>query len=103
MIQVAGTSEIVVGQMQGRFSVHSFTLRRWHDQATASVRQFQQVTFTAIPRERNQIADALANEALAAWPPRGDADRAEAEPKKGSELNSAPLKSRLRRHTVGGK
>lgn len=60
-------SEIVVGQMQGRFSVHSARLRRWHDRAAAAVRQFQQVTFTAIPRESNQLADALANEALVEW------------------------------------
>jgi len=96
-------SEVVVGQMQGRFSVHSFNLRRWHDQATASVRQFQQVTFVAIPRECNQIADALANEALAAWPPQPSPHRAKAEAKDAPEPTSRPVRSRLRRQTIGGK
>lgn len=62
-------SEIVVGQMQGRFSVRSAGLRRWHERACAAVRAFHNVTFSAIPRERNQLADALANEALVSWPP----------------------------------
>ncbi len=60
-------SEIVVGQMQGRFSVHSARLRRWRDQAVAAVRGFERVTFASIPREQNQLADALANEALGEW------------------------------------
>lgn len=62
-------SEIVVGQMQGRFSVRSARLRRWHERACAAVRAFHDVTFFAIPRERNRLADALANEALTSWPP----------------------------------
>ncbi len=66
----------VVGQMEGRFLVHSARLRPWHQQAVAAVRQFRQVTFTAIPREGNQLADALANEALVGWAVRrgGDAE-----------------------------
>ena len=62
-------SEIVVGQMQGRFSVHSPRLKIWHQRAIAASRAFQRITFTAIPRERNRLADALANEAYHPWPP----------------------------------
>jgi ribonuclease HI len=58
-------SEIVVGQMTGRFSVNSAALKRWHSQACRLVRGFEAVTFTHIPREANRLADALANEALA--------------------------------------
>lgn len=60
-------SEVVVGQMQGRFGVHSAALRRWHEQAVMVARAFQRVTFTAIAREQNRLADALANEALSEW------------------------------------
>jgi len=62
-------SEVVVGQMKGRFSVHSSRLKFWHQRAVAAARAFQQLTFTAIPRERNKLADALANEVFNPWPP----------------------------------
>jgi len=62
-------SEIVVGQMRGCFRVHSPALRRWHIRACAAARHFRRVTFTYIPRERNRLADALANEALNGWKP----------------------------------
>ena len=65
-LQVYMDSEIVVGQMTGRFSVRSTALKRWHGQACRLVRRFEAVTFTHIPREANRLADALANEALAA-------------------------------------
>lgn len=57
-------SEVVVGQMIGRFSVRSAALRRWHAQACRWVRHYQQVNFKHIPREANELADALAGEAL---------------------------------------
>lgn len=57
-------SEVVVGQMTGRFLVRSAVLKRWHAQACRLVRRFEAVTFQHIPREANRLADALANEAL---------------------------------------
>jgi ribonuclease HI len=57
-------SEIVVNQMRGRFSVRSPALKRLHRKACALARRIPRVTFTHIPRERNCLADALANEAL---------------------------------------
>jgi ribonuclease HI len=63
-VQVYMDSEIVVGQMQGRFLVRSVKLKQWHSQACRLVRRFQAVTFEHIPREANRLADALANEAL---------------------------------------
>lgn len=62
-------SEIVMGQMRGDFSVHSPALRRWHTRACAAARRLPRVTYTHIPRERNRLADALANEALTGWDP----------------------------------
>lgn len=57
-------SEVVIGQMQGRFAVNSPALKRWHSQACHLARRFSQLTFIHIPREANRLADALANEAL---------------------------------------
>jgi probable phosphoglycerate mutase len=57
-------SQNVVGQMRGRFLVHSSKLRQWHAQAYRLVRRFEAVTFEYTPREHNRLADALANEAL---------------------------------------
>ena len=57
-------SEVVVGQMEGRFAVNSPALRRWHMQACHLARQFPQVRYTCIPRDSNRLADALATEAL---------------------------------------
>jgi ribonuclease HI len=63
-VQVYLDSEIVVGQMVGRFSVHSAALKQWHLQACRLARQFKMITFNHIPRDANRLADALANEAL---------------------------------------
>ena len=63
-LQIYMDSEIVVGQMTGRFSVNSAALKQWHTQACRLARRFREVTFTHIPREANRLADALANEAL---------------------------------------
>jgi probable phosphoglycerate mutase len=65
-LQIYMDSDIVVGQMLGRFAVRSMALKRWHSQACRLVRHFEAVTFTHIPRAENRLADALANEALTA-------------------------------------
>jgi ribonuclease HI len=63
-LQVYMDSQVVVGQMQGRFAVNSPALRRWHTQACRLARRYRQVSYTHIPREANRLADALAAEAL---------------------------------------
>lgn len=63
-LQVHMDNKIVVGQMQGRFAIHSPTLRRWHIQACRLARRYQEITYHHIPRKANRLADALANEAL---------------------------------------
>lgn len=69
-VHVYSDSEIVVNQMRGRFQVHSPDLRQWHRRACQLARRIPTVTYTHIPRERNQLADALANEALQPTLPR---------------------------------
>lgn len=60
-------SEVVVGQMTGRFAVNSPALRRWHWRACEAVRDFPDVRFLAVPRELNRLADGLACQAGISW------------------------------------
>lgn len=62
-LDIRADSEIVVGQMIGRFAVNSPRLKALHQQACAWAMRFQRVTYTHIPRQENALADALAGEA----------------------------------------
>jgi probable phosphoglycerate mutase len=64
VLKIFMDSEVVIGQMQGRFGVHSAALKHWHSRACQLARRFRQVFYHYIPREANRLADALANEAL---------------------------------------
>lgn len=63
-VHVYSDSQVMVYQMRGRYQVKSEKLKRWHQRACHLARRFPQISYTHIPRERNQLADALANEAL---------------------------------------
>ena len=58
-------SEVVVGQMTGRFAVNSPLLKPVHWAACELARNFPRVRYTHIPRGQNVLADALATEASA--------------------------------------
>jgi ribonuclease HI len=64
-VQVFSDSRVVVEQMRGWISVHSYNLRPLHRQARELAAQFRRVSFTHIPREQNQLADAIADDAIA--------------------------------------
>lgn len=61
-------SEIVIGQMEGRFAVKSNRLRHWHRQACAAARALPSVRYAQIPRIWNRLADGLAAQASFPWP-----------------------------------
>ena len=63
-VQVWSDSELLVNQLSGHYKVRSPTLAPLHRQAVARMRQFDQVDVKHVPREQNQLADALANRAL---------------------------------------
>jgi ribonuclease HI len=65
IVHVYSDSRLVVEQMHGWISVTSPLLRPLHQQARRLKERFKQITFTHIPREWNQLADALAEQALA--------------------------------------
>ena len=57
-------SRIAVEQIAGRSAVRAAALQPLHARTAALAGQFAQLRFVAIPRELNQLADALAWEAL---------------------------------------
>lgn len=61
-------SEIVIGQMEGRFAVKSARLRHWHRRACETVRELPVVRYVQIPRTWNRLADGLAAQAAILWP-----------------------------------
>jgi probable phosphoglycerate mutase len=63
-VQVYSDSKLIVEQMRGWIRVRSAQLRRLHRQARELAERFERVTFTHVPRERNQLADAIADEAV---------------------------------------
>lgn len=58
-------SRVVVEQLSGAIAVRNDSLRRLHQRALGLARRLRSISYTHIPRERNRLADALANEALA--------------------------------------
>lgn len=65
VVEIRLDSEVVVGQMTGRFAVNSVLLKPVHWDACQLARRFPRVRYTHIPRERNALADALATDASA--------------------------------------
>lgn len=59
-------SQVVVGQMAGRFAVRDRKLAPRHERASRLLAELPDATLAFIPRERNELADALASEALKA-------------------------------------
>ena len=63
-IEVVSDSELLVKQMRGEYKVKNETLRELVDDATALADKLKRVTYTAVRREHNELADRLVNEAL---------------------------------------
>ncbi|AGL15310.1 phosphoglycerate mutase [Actinoplanes sp. N902-109] len=57
-------SKLVIEQMSGRWQIKNPGLRPLAAEAATLVTRFASVTFEWIPRERNKLADALANRAM---------------------------------------
>ena len=63
-VEVRMDSKLVVEQMSGRWQIKNPGLRPLAAEAATLVTRFASVTYEWIPRERNKIADALANRAM---------------------------------------
>jgi probable phosphoglycerate mutase len=63
-VEVVSDSELVVKQMRGEYKVKNVALRELWEDATRLARQLRSVSYTAVLREHNELADQLVNEAL---------------------------------------
>jgi ribonuclease HI len=63
-LDVVSDSQLLVRQMSGEYKVKSEALRTLSGEAAALARQLKRVTYRSVPREHNELADRLVNEAL---------------------------------------
>jgi ribonuclease HI len=69
-VEVVSDSELMVKQMRGEYRVKNEALQDLNLEATRLARRLGRVTYTAVRREHNELADRLVNEALDAGEPR---------------------------------
>jgi ribonuclease HI len=63
-LEVVSDSELLVHQMRGDYKVKNEALRQLWDEANDLERNLGKVTYRAVRREHNELADSLVNEAL---------------------------------------
>ena len=63
-VEVVSDSELLVKQMRGEYKVKNAALRTLSTQAAALGRGLDSVSYRAVRRELNELADRLVNEAL---------------------------------------
>jgi ribonuclease HI len=63
-LEVVSDSELMVKQMRGEYRVKNEALRGLSVEAARLARQVGSVSYTAVRREQNELADRLVNEAL---------------------------------------
>ena len=63
-LEVVSDSELLVKQMRGEYKVKKAALRELSSEASQLERQIGRVTYRAVRREHNELADRLVNEAL---------------------------------------
>ena len=63
-LEVVSDSELMVKQMRGEYKVKNRALQDLFLNASRLARSIGRVTYTAVRREHNELADSLVNEAL---------------------------------------
>jgi len=63
-LEVVSDSELLVKQMRGEYKVKNEALRELSVRASRVARELGSVTYTAVRREHNKLADQLVNDAL---------------------------------------
>jgi ribonuclease HI len=63
-LRVVSDSELMVKQMRGEYRVKNEALKELSAEATRLARRLDDVTYNAVRREHNELADRLVNEAL---------------------------------------
>jgi ribonuclease HI len=60
-------SRLLIEQLAGRWKVKNPVLQRLHHEARSLIKEFEEVRFEHVRRERNVEADALANRGVDEW------------------------------------
>ena len=63
-VTIVNDSQLVARQLTGEYRVKKDDLRPLHAAATKAVSDFERWTVRSVPREQNEIADALVNAAI---------------------------------------
>ena len=63
-VEVLSDSELLVRQMAGVYRVKNATLRELYEEAARLARKLRKVTYRAVRREHNKLADKLVNDVL---------------------------------------
>ena len=63
-LAVVSDSELLVKQMRGEYNVKNVALRELWEEAQRTASRLATVTYEAVRREENELADRLVNEAL---------------------------------------
>jgi ribonuclease HI len=63
-VEVVSDSELLVKQMTGAYRVKNAALRELSQEASRLAARLRAVSYTAVRREHNELADRLVNEAL---------------------------------------
>jgi ribonuclease HI len=63
-LEVVSDSELLVKQMRGEYKVKNVALRALWEEAQSLSRRLGSVSYKAVRREQNELADRLVNEAL---------------------------------------
>jgi ribonuclease HI len=63
-VELIGDSELIVRQVRGEYKVKDPTLRRLHRAVRTALSSFGEWSIRNVPREQNEEADRLVNEAL---------------------------------------
>ena len=68
-VEVVNDSQLVARQITGEYKVKKADLKPLHAQSLAALRGFERWTVRSVPREQNELADGLVNEAIDAGAP----------------------------------
>jgi ribonuclease HI len=63
-VEVVNDSQLVARQITGEYRVRKAELKPLHAQALATLRRFERWTVRSVPREQNERADGLVNDAI---------------------------------------
>jgi ribonuclease HI len=63
-VEIVNDSQLVERQVRGEYRVKKPELRVLHEQVLESLKNFERWSIRSVPREQNELADALVNEAI---------------------------------------